>query len=184
MEVIKHYRRINVMTGPGSGKSSTTAWLFSELKIRGINVEYVHETVKKWAYEKKSISSFDHVYLFAKQMHNEDSYLKNGADFVISDSPILQVGAYSKRNGDLFADEIIGIANKFDKLYPSINIFLDREGIKYKSEGRYENYEEAVKTDMAILDVLKENVSFSTFRALDRQLILEHVLDKINASAS
>jgi len=181
--MIKRYRRVNILAGPGCGKSTTAAWLWSELKIAGFNIEYVSEYVKKWAFEKKSISSFDQVYLFAKQMYKEDSYLKSGADFIISDSPILQVGGYATRNNDPFKDELISIAKKFNETYPSINIFLDRSGIDYQREGRYEDYNAAVETDKFILDTLREHdPDYEIFRTVDRKIILEHIITKLNAS--
>jgi len=38
--------RINFLAGPGAGKSTTTAWIFSELKLRQVSVELVTEYVK------------------------------------------------------------------------------------------------------------------------------------------
>ena len=38
--------RINLLAGPGAGKSTMAAWLFSELKRRNISVEHVGEYVK------------------------------------------------------------------------------------------------------------------------------------------
>ena len=178
--MVKGYRRVSVYAGPGAGKSVLATWLFAELKIAGTNIQFVEEYVKKWAYEKKPISSFDQVYLFAKQMHKEDSYLKNGAEIIITDSPILQIGGYAKRNGDLFADELISIAQKFNNIYPSVNIFLDRDGIEYKQDGRYEDYDAARKTDAVILQTMKEaKIDYEVFRTVDRHKILEHVLTKI-----
>ena len=176
-------RRINVFGGPGSGKSVLTMWLFAELKIAGLNIQFVDEYVKKWAYEGKPISSFDQIYLFAKQMYKEESYLRAGADLIISDSPILMIGAYATRNNDPFKDELISLATKFNEIYPSINIFLDREGIPYQRSGRYEDYEAAVATDKVILSVLSDNLkSFEVFKTKERQQILEHILGRITSS--
>lgn len=173
-------RRINIFGGPSSGKSVLVMWLFAELKISGLNIQFADEYVKKWVYDGKTISSFDHVYLFGKQIYKEEGYLRAGADLIISDAPILMIGAYSTRDGDPFNDELISIAMKFDKVYPSINIFLDREGIPYQQPGRYENYEAAVATDKIILKVMKENLqSFATFKTKERQQILEYVLSNV-----
>ena len=37
---------VNLFGGPGCGKSTTAAWLFNQLKERGINCEYVTEFPK------------------------------------------------------------------------------------------------------------------------------------------
>jgi hypothetical protein len=172
-------RRINIFSGPGSGKSVLATWLFAELKIAGVNIQFVDEYVKKWAYEGKQITSFDQIYLFAKQMYKEESYLRAGAEHIISDSPILMIGGYASRNNDPFKDELISLALKFNKLYPSINIFLDRDGIPYQRDGRYEDYEKAKLTDKFILDVLKENVDYKVFKTKDRQQILEYIIEEV-----
>ena len=36
--------RINFLAGPGAGKSTTAAWIFSELKRKQASVELVTET--------------------------------------------------------------------------------------------------------------------------------------------
>jgi hypothetical protein len=173
------YRRICIFAGPGAGKSVLASWLFAELKIAGLNIQFVEEYVKKWAFEGKQISSFDHVYLLAKQMYKEDGYLRSGADYIISDSPLLIIGGYATRNQDPFTDELISLAKKFDELYPSINIFLDREGIPYQQAGRFEDYEEARRTDAFILEVLQNHATYEVFRTKERNMILEYVLEKL-----
>ena len=73
------FRRINIHSGPNAGKSTLASWLFAELKICGFNIQFVDEYVKKWAYEGRPITSSDQIYLFAKQMYKEESYLRAGA---------------------------------------------------------------------------------------------------------
>lgn len=174
------FRRVCIFGGPGSGKSVLCTWIFAELKIAGYNIQYVDEYVKKWAYEGKPIGSFDQVYLFAKQMYKEDSYLRNGSELIISDSPILMIGAYATRNSDPFTEEIISLASKFNDIYPSVNIFLDRDGIPYKREGRYENIDQAVFTDNIIRNTLEKHLpDFQTFKTKDRHQILDYIKDRI-----
>ena len=94
------------------------------------------------------------------------------------------IGAYATRNNDPFKDELISLAMKFNKLYPSIDIFLDRDGIPYKKEGRYEDYEAALSTDKVIEEVLHEHLpSFKIFKTRERQQILEHIVKIITADA-
>ena len=81
--------RINLLAGPGSGKSTTAAWLFSELKIRHISVELITEYVKSWATQKRQVTTFDQVYLFGKQMQYEYRFLNNGIKNVVTDSPLI-----------------------------------------------------------------------------------------------
>lgn len=114
--------------------------------------------------------------MFAKQMHKEDTYLKNGADYIVSDSPILMIGAYATRNGDSYAEDLINLAKKFNAVYPSVNIFLDRTGVPYKQEGRYEDYAEAVRTDHIIQGVVAANAGMIVMMTKNRQDILDYVV--------
>lgn len=179
------YRRINIYAGAGAGKSSTATWLFAKLKIANYSIELVPEWVKKWAYEGRPISSFDECYAFAKQMHKEDSYLRHGADLIISDSPILMIGAYSLRNNEPFTEELISLSGKFNAIYPSIDIFLDRGDIPYKKEGRYENYEQAMATDKIIKDVLmKHSTCLKLFKTKESNKILNFIIEKLTPATS
>ena len=56
--------RISLFGGPGSGKSTTAARLFSELKERHYSVEHVSEYVKSWTYMNRKPKGFDQVYIF------------------------------------------------------------------------------------------------------------------------
>lgn len=49
---------INLFAGPGAGKSTTAARLFSTLKLRGKNAELVQEFAKGAAWEKRSQKLF------------------------------------------------------------------------------------------------------------------------------
>lgn len=45
---------INVLGGPGVGKSTTAAYVFSEMKRMGLSVEYVPEVAKDFVWEDRS----------------------------------------------------------------------------------------------------------------------------------
>jgi len=180
----KKIRRINIFGGPGSGKSTLAAWLWSELKIAGFNVEHVQEWVKGWAYANRPITSFDEVYAFAKQMHKEDNLLRQGVDHIICESPLLLIASYATRNKSTFADDLISLANKFEHIYPSVFVFLQRGDIPYKREGRYEDLEAALATDEVIEFVARSNAPhlMLEFPAKDRSSILSHVLNELGVN--
>lgn len=73
--------------GPGTGKSTTAAGLFSSLKKLGYNCEMNREYIKDWVWEKRPIIDGDQVYITAKQIRKERIYMKEGLDFIITDSP-------------------------------------------------------------------------------------------------
>lgn len=144
--------RINLLGGPGSGKSTTAAWLFSILKENHISVELVTEYVKAWACQKRQVSSFDQVYLLGKQMQYEYRFLNSGIKHIITDSPVFLSAVYS----EVYYKElniskpILDLVDAYEKQFPSVNIFLNRKNKPYIQEGRYQNYEDAKKVDELI----------------------------------
>lgn len=176
-------RRINIWGGPGSGKSTIAAYLFAELKIRHYNVQFVEEFIKKWAYEKKIPTSFDELFLLTQQLHLEDLYLRNGVDFIVTDCPIFLCYCFAIREKMCFAEEIRGIVRHFENTYPSLNIMLDRKGIKYQEKGRYEKHEEAIAMDDLIEGVLQKDCSnYIKIRSQDREGILDYVINKLGCN--
>jgi tRNA uridine 5-carbamoylmethylation protein Kti12 len=86
---------VNLFAGPGSGKSTTAALLFGELKLRGINTELVREYVKTWAWNDRKVGEMDQLYLLGKQSSYENM-LYNKVDVIVTDSPVLIAGVYEE----------------------------------------------------------------------------------------
>ncbi len=175
--------RINLLAGPGAGKSTTAAWLFSELKNRKVSIELVTEYVKSWAIQKKEVKEFDQVYLFGKQMNYEHRFLSNGIKNIVTDSPLFLSYAYSEFYFPHLhiGDGLLSIIKEYDKRYPSCNIFLRRKNKEYISEGRYQSKDQAVDLDKKIDELASkclDNVCFLDYD--DRGTILEYVLQNID----
>lgn len=169
-------RRINLFGGPGSGKSTMASWLFAELKRQGLQVQLVDEFCKRWAYEGRKIQSFDQVYLLAKQLGREDAYLRAGVDLVVTDAPLLLMCSYSERNGDPFAPALFQLALEFERVFPSVNVLLERD-VEYQTQGRYEDQAGAMSMDQRIRSTLKRlEVPFVCFKTTDQTGVLAHVL--------
>lgn len=180
-------RRICLYAGPSSGKSTTSAWLFSELKARtvadqgSLKLELIQEYVKSWAYEHRKPVSYDQYLLMVTQMHWEDLPLRNGTDFIITDSPLLLGITYAKKYNTPGWQNMINIALEFEKTYPSLNIFLDRKDRAYVAHGRYQDINEAKEMDKLIRDMMDEHISnYITFPYTDRPGILKHVLNALD----
>lgn len=150
-------RRINLYGGPGCRKSTQAAYIYSQLKGKKLKVELVQEFVKTWAYEKREPSSFDQLYLFARQLRMEDIVLRNGVDYVITDSPIGLAVCYSQAGGFIQWPALTILAQEFERTYPSLNLFFDRDGTDYEAHGRYQTEDGAIKMDKLILAYLGMN---------------------------
>lgn len=175
--------RINFFGGPGSGKSTTASWLFSELKKQNKSVEYVSEYVKFWAYSQRKIHEYDQIYLFGKQMQGEYKYLVHGVKNIVTDSPILLAAVYAEINGaGGIADHLAGICEMYDADYASLNIYLKRGDKPYDAEGRYQTAEQALQADALIMQYLEKYYTRDQIFKVDyndRNAIFEKVLEVI-----
>ena len=174
-------RRVNLFAGPSSGKSTVAAKLFSLFKEEGRTVELVREYVKDWAYENRHPEGFDQFYITAKQLHKEEIPLRNGVEFIITDSPLLLGAYYCEKYGEFhISQNLQGIAYLFDIKYPPLNIFINRADRPYNQNGRFQNEKDARQIDDEIQRFLTRNgekfVEF-TYNQIDeiRQYIMENI---------
>lgn len=146
---------INIFGGPGSGKSTTAARLFHEMKIAGYDVELVTEVAKDLTWEKRIETLKIQPYVTIKQYRNLVR-LKGKVDYVISDSPIVLGLVYADLyNMDLPKSYWDFIRDLHDEiLEPSINVLL-RRSFKYQENGRNQNEEGAIELDEMIADKVK-----------------------------
>ena len=149
--------RLNIWGGPGVGKSTIAADVFSRLKKKSYSVELVNEYIKAWAYEKRQLASFDQVYIFAKQQRLEDRVLRAGVKLLVTDSPLLMQCVYAKKYDFVGWQELLSIGKKFNAIYPSVNFLLNRKHGTYQTEGRWQNEQEAIELDKEIELFMVEN---------------------------
>ena len=142
-------RRVNIWGGPGSGKSTSASQVFFEMKKRGYSIEYIQEYIKAWAYEKRQLSGFDQLYIFAKQQRLEERVLKAGVDLIVTDSPLLMQCVYARKYGFMGWQELLSIGKMFNAIHPSVNFLLSRSHA-YQEEGRWQNAEQALELDAEI----------------------------------
>ena len=173
--------RINLWAAAGVGKSTVASGLYYHLKKDGYNVELVSEYIKKWAYEKKVPKSFDQLYVFAKQLHTEDSFLNHGVEHLVTDSPIGLQLYYTWKYNFISHANLVNVAKDFETKYPSFNILLDREGIEYKARGRYETEEQAKHNDLELCGFMNNLLSgnYITCKSIDLDLIVEKVKEQL-----
>lgn len=86
---MKKTRCINFYAGPGAGKSTVAAGLFSIMKFHGINCELVSEYAKDLTWERSSVLKGDGQLKILGEQSWRLLRLSGKVDYIITDSPIL-----------------------------------------------------------------------------------------------
>jgi len=154
---------INLLSGPGGGKSIACADIFSALKKKGINCEMAREYAKDIAWQvtpakgesidPRIAEQFfkDQQQIFGRQSGRQ-SDLEHKVDVIVTDSPLLLSVIYDHHNDIDFQRSVF---NSFNR-YENHNYFLNRVH-PYEQEGRYQDLEGAKEVDQQIMELLDNN---------------------------
>jgi hypothetical protein len=148
---------VNFFGGPGAGKSTTAAALFTLLKLHsGIQCELVTEFAKDLVWEERFHTFENQFYLFAKQQHRVWR-VADKVDFTITDSPVLLSNVYGEHYNRYCADKSFYdyVLVEFNR-YNNINFYIERQN-RYVEGGRNESEQEAQIIDEKIKACLNEN---------------------------
>jgi hypothetical protein len=141
---------INLFGGPGVGKSTGAAYIFAQLKLRGINCEYVSEFAKDKVWEESKAVFQDQLYIFGKQ-HFKISRCHGKVDVIVTDSPLL-LSKYYNSNPAL-GEEFNNLVEHVFNGYENYNYLLHR--VKpYSIIGRFQTEEQAEKIDEELEEML------------------------------
>lgn len=132
---------VNLFGAPGAGKSTGAAYIFSKLKMAGVNAELVTEFAKDKVWEESKAVFQNQAYIFGKQ-YFRISRVQDKVDVVITDSPILLSSFYA--NDDVLGEEFDALIMKVFNSYDSMNVFINR--VKpYNPSGRFQTEAESDK---------------------------------------
>ena len=168
---------INLYAGPGCGKSSSMATIFSELKWLGVNCEMAPEFAKEKVWEKSTNILNNQVYVFGKQF-NTIFRLEGQVDVIITDSPLLLSIIYGKDESPKFKDFVLEVFNRHDNM----NFFLERLK-EYNPKGRLQTFEEAKEKDKEIKNLLDSYYISYTVMEAKREVVIEiadMICEKLN----
>jgi thymidylate kinase len=145
---------IDLFAGPGAGKSTNAAGLYSLMKRRYYNVELVREYAKELTYEKdwERLSQQTHV------LDEQDRRLRmlvGQVDFAITDGAILNSILYRKDDYHIPDADFRKIVLAYHNKYNNINFYLKRTK-KYVPIGRTQTEEQAKDLDDKALTMLQE----------------------------
>lgn len=148
---------VNLFGVPGSGKSTGSAYIFSKLKMQGINAELVTEFAKDKVWENNTEVFKNQAYLFGKQSYRM-SRCKDKVDVIVTDSP-LPLSIFYNNNPSLtenFNNSIMDVFNS----YNNVNYLLLRTK-PYNPAGRHQSEDESNALKQPMISMLeKYNISY------------------------
>lgn len=133
---------INMLGGPGCGKSTTAAGLFHIMKLKGFDVELVTEYAKDKTWEESFMVLENQFYVLAKQEHRQWRASKQ-CEYIITDSALINSKAYTEEKW--IHDAVDRLNARYNNVY--IRLIRTKE---YKTLGRSQNEDQARELDAVI----------------------------------
>jgi predicted acetyltransferase len=149
---------INLFGGPGVGKSTVAARVFTALKQRHLNAELAREYAKDAVWSRNLNTLKDQVHILGEQ-HHRIWILDGQCDYVVCDGPILLGCIYNRFYGQYTQFDALAIEchNHFDNL----NYFLSRSPVAFNEKGRVETEAKAIEIDDMLTGfLLEQNIPF------------------------
>ena len=144
---------INLIGGPGTGKSILAADLFAYFKRNYITCDISWEYIKKKIREKALKVIQSQIYIFGKQQFQLFT-MRDEVEVVITDSPLILSAIYDKTECQSLKDLVLKEFNS----YNNIVYFIERdEAVKYEQEGRYQDLTGAKLVDEKVKKFMNDN---------------------------
>jgi hypothetical protein len=140
---------INLFGGPGTGKSTTAAGVFHQLKLQGINCEMALEYAKDKVWEDSAQVLDNQLYVFGKQYHRIWRLLDK-VDAIICDSPLLNSILYYQDKNPFFPEMVVFEHSRLN----NFNVLLERVK-EYNPAGRLQTEDKARELDGRIEGILE-----------------------------
>lgn len=145
---------INLFGVPSAGKSTGAAYIFSKIKMAGINAELITEFAKDKIWEENSeiFKPDNQCYLFGKQFYKM-SRCRDKVDVIVTDSPLPLSIFYNKSEvlGEDFNKTIMNCFNSFNNI--SYLLLRDKP---YNPKGRLQTEAESNALKEPLIDLLQD----------------------------
>lgn len=173
---------INVISGPGAGKSTMYSLIYAKMKMAGHSIEQVPERAKTlvWA---KQFDVLDNQYYVSNLQYQDLAAVNGKVRFVITDGSLLH-GLYYNRynptnvcNVEITEKKIVELYSRFD----NINIFLTRGTFPYEQAGRIQNANEATHVDEELKKILLQyGIKFQEFASDENSVegMIRYILEQ------
>lgn len=154
---------VNLFGVPSAGKSTGAAYIFSKLKMNGVNAELVTEYAKEKVWENNAEALKNQVYVFGEQCYRQDR-CKDKVDVIVTDSPLPLSIFYNRdhRLNQCFNQTVMDVFNS----YNNINYCITR--VKpYNPVGRCQNESESDLMSEPMVKLLVDNNIEFTYKKGD-----------------
>ena len=169
---------VNLFGAPGAGKSTGAAYIFSKIKMAGVNAELVTEFAKDKVWEESKEVFNNQIYIFGKQSF-KISRVMNKVDVIITDSPIILSSFYN--SDEMIQEELDALVMKTFNSYNNMNYFIER--VKpYQEKGRFQTEAESDQIADEVSTLLDEKEVDYEVIAGDTEgydYIVEQILHKL-----
>ena len=149
---------INLIGGPGCGKSTNALGITNKLKRKGYSIELIDEYAKEMVWRRDHLSRFKNQLDIVSNQYNKQLYLDdNNVQMCVTDSPLILSLAYKPDNYFTSFDKmVVELFNSFNNL----NFFLLRD-FNYVQQGRIQTETESDVLSEKIKNILVEyNIPF------------------------
>ena len=155
---------VNLLAGPGCGKSVLSAQLFAGMSIAGYKVELVHEWAKhEGVWEQRTNIFTEQDFITSNQHRLIRRLVNHDVDYAVVDSSLLLAGIYAP---SWFPSSFFPFILDQYYTYDNINIVLERNPeLTQKQTGRNEDFVNALKKDAEIVALLERyNIPYHTVK--------------------
>ena len=168
---------VNIIGGPGIGKSILTSEVFAKLKRKFISAEISPEYIKKKLREGAIKAVQSQIYIFGKQQYQLFS-MKDEVDVIVTDSPFILSTIYDSSN----CEELKKLVMKEFNKYTNLVYYIDRDiNIPYEHEGRYQDFDGAKEVDKSIKNFLFENsIEYKTVIGIGNKTLSFDIMKKLS----
>lgn len=151
---------IEMLAGPGAGKSTAALFLAAHMKARGYKVEYGREIAKDLIWDARQDMFTEQDYILALQNNLLRRMTAHDIDYVILDTSILLGLIYRAKWYPTSFDQYLLDVHKS---YTNITFYVDRGDIPYVEAGRNEDRNEALDVDDVSITMLRNcSISYTT----------------------
>lgn len=165
---------------PGAGKSTLAAFVFSKLKMLGVNCELVTEFAKDKVWENNDVALANQVYIFAKQYYRL-SRCADKVDVIITDSPLVLTPLYNREPPEI-SEPLNKLALAVYNSYDNLTYFVKRIK-KYNPIGRLETEAESDAKCEKLKDLLdKYCIRYANIDGdlISADIVVQDVMKKLN----